>query len=208
MWPHKDYPLIEVGVMELNANPKNYFNEVEQAAFSPVNVVPGMGFSPDKVLQARLVSYPDAHRYRLGTNFETLPVNRPVCPVHTYNRDGAMRSDENGGTAPNYEPNSFGGPIEDALYRERPYKVSGDVNRYDHHQGNDDFMQAGDLFRLMPPAEKKALIDNLAAHMKGIPEHIARRQIEHFAKADRAYGRGVAEALEINVVEAQLLLAP
>lgn len=208
VWPHKDYPLIEAGVMELNANPKNYFNEVEQAAFSPVNVVPGMGFSPDKVLQARLISYPDAHRYRLGTNFETLPVNRPVCPVHTYNRDGAMRADENGGAAPNYEPNSFGGPIENALYRERPYKVSGDVNRYGHHQGNDDFMQAGDLFRLMPPAEKKALIDNLAAHMKGIPEDIARRQIEHFAKADRAYGRGVAEALEITVAETQLLLAP
>lgn len=204
VWPHKDYPLIEVGVMELNANPKNYFNEVEQAAFSPVNIVPGMGFSPDKVLQARLISYPDAHRYRLGVNFESLPVNRPVCPVHTYHRDGAMRADDNGGTAPNYEPNSFSGPVESAEYREASYGASGDVRRYDHRQGNDDFQQAGDLFRLLPAEEKRALIDNLAAHMKGIPERIARLQIGHFLKADPAYGRGVAEALGIRVDEAQL----
>jgi catalase len=201
VWPHKDYPLIEVGIMELNANPKNYFNEVEQAAYSPVNVVPGMGFSPDKVLQARLISYPDAHRYRLGTNFESLPVNRPVCPVNTYNRDGAMRWDENGGSAPNYEPNSFGGPIENTLYREQPYKVSGEANRYDHHEGNDDFEQAGDLFRLLSPAEKQALIENIASHMGGVPEDIARRQLAHFYKADRAYGDGVAEALGLKMLE-------
>jgi catalase len=197
VWPHKDYPLIEVGVMELNRNPANYFNEVEQAAFSPVNIVPGMGYSPDKMLQARLISYPDAHRYRLGVNFETLPVNRPQCPVHTYNRDGFMRADENGGDSPNYEPNSSGGAVQDPRYRELPYKVSGDVNRYDHREGNDDYSQAGDLFRLMTPAEQKALIGNLAGHMKGIPERIARLQIEHFTKADPAYGRGVAEALGI-----------
>lgn len=148
VWPHKDCPLIEVGLMELNANPKNYFNEVEQAAFSPVNIVHGTGCWPDKLLQARLVSYPDAHRYRLGVNFETLPVNRPLCPVHTYNRDGSMRADENGGDAPNYEyqrdrnvacsdwstvpeggnvkggiqPNSFAGPAQDTRYRELPTK--------------------------------------------------------------------------------------
>jgi catalase len=197
VWPHKDYPLIEVGVMELNRNPANYFNEVEQAAFSPVNIVPGMGYSPDKMLQARLISYPDAHRYRLGVNFETLPVNRPQCPVHTYNRDGFMRADENGGDSPNYEPNSSGGAVQDPRYRELPYKVSGDGNRYDHREGNDDYSQAGDLFRLMTPAEQKALIGNLAGHMKGIPERIARLQIEHFTKADPAYGRGVAEALGI-----------
>jgi catalase len=201
VWPHKDYPLIEVGIMELNANPRNYFNEVEQAAYSPVNVVPGMGFSPDKVLQARLISYPDAHRYRLGTNFESLPVNRPVCPVNTYNRDGAMRWDENGGSAPNYEPNSFGGPIESVMYREQPYKVSGEAKRYDHHDGNDDFEQAGDLFRLLSPAEKQSLIENIASHMGGIPEDIARRQIGHFYKADRAYGDGVAEALGLKMLE-------
>jgi catalase len=204
VWPHKDYPLIEVGVMELNRNPKNYFNEVEQAAFSPVNIVPGMGYSPDKMLQARLISYPDAHRYRLGVNFETLPVNRPQRPVHTYNRDGFMRADENGGDSPNYEPNSFGGAAQDPRYREAPYKVSGDVNRYDHREGNDDYGQAGDLFRLMTPAEKKALISNLAGHMKGIPERIAKLQIEHFGKADPAYGRGVAEALGIEVPDPAL----
>ncbi len=204
VWPHKDYPLIEVGVMELNRNPKNYFNEVEQAAFSPVNIVPGMGYSPDKMLQARLISYPDAHRYRLGVNFETLPVNRPQCPVHTYNRDGFMRADENGGDTPNYEPNSFGGAVEDPRYRERPYTVSGEVDRHNHRKGNDDYKQAGDLFRLMTPAEKKALIGNLAGHMKGIPERIARLQIEHFTKADPAYGRGVAEALGIAVPEPAL----
>jgi len=207
VWPHKDYPLIEVGVMELNRNPENYFNEVEQAAFSPVNIVPGMGYSPDKMLQARLISYPDAHRYRLGVNFETLPVNRPQCPVHNYNRDGFMRADENGGDSPNYEPNSFGGPVQDPRYRELPYKVSGDVNRYDHRLGNDDYKQAGDLFRLMTPSEKKALIGNLAGHMKGIPERIAKLQIEHFTKADPAYGRGVAEALGIAVGEPELASA-
>ncbi len=204
VWPHKDYPLIEVGIMELNPNPKNYFNEVEQAAFSPVNIVPGMGYSPDKVLQARLISYPDAHRYRLGTNFETLPVNRAQCPVHTYNRDGFMRADENGGNGPNYEPNSFAGPIQDPRYRELPYKVSGDVNRYDHKAGNDDYKQAGDLFRLMPPVEQQALISNIAGRMKDIPERIAKLQIEHFTKADAAYGRGVAEA--IALAHPQLLL--
>ena len=142
VWPHKDYPLMEVGIMELNRNPKNYFAEIEQAAFSPVNIVPGMGYSPDKMLQARLISYPDAHRYRLGVNFETLPVNAAKCPVQTYNRDGFMRHDANGGDGPNYEPNSFGGPVEDPRYRERPYKVSGEVNRFDHRKGNDD-LQTG-----------------------------------------------------------------
>src|ERR1017187_8379626 len=204
VWRHKDYPLIEVGIMELNRMPENYFAEVEQAAFSPVNIVPGMGYSPDKMLQARLISYPDAHRYRLGVNFETLPVNRPQCPVHNYNSDGFMRADENGGEASNYEPNSFGGPVQDPRYRELPYKVSGDVGRYDHRLGNDDYKQAGDLFRLMTPSEKKALISNLAGHMKGIPERIAKLQIEHFTKADPAYGRGVAEALGIAVGEPEL----
>jgi catalase len=176
--------------MEVNRNPKNYFNEVEQAAFSPVNIVPGMGYSPERMLQARLISYPDAHRYRPGVNFETLPVNRPRRPVHHYSRDGFMRADDNGSDSPNYEPNSLGGPVQDPRYRP-PYKVSGDVDRYDHREGNEDYKQAGDLFRLMTPVEKKALIGNLAGHMKGIPERIARLHIEHFTKADPAYGRGV-----------------
>jgi catalase len=205
VWSHKDYPLIDVGVMELNRNPKNYFAEVEQAAFSPVNIVPGMGYSPDKMLQARLISYPDAHRYRLGVNFEGLPVNRPKCPVHTYNRDGFMRFDENGGDAPNYEPNSFQGPVEDPRYRELSYAISGKVNRFNEREVTDDYKQPGDLFRLMKPDEKRRLIQNIANHMRGIPERIITLQIGHFTKADPAYGRGVAEALRVAVPEAELV---
>jgi catalase len=138
VWSHADYPLIEVGELELNRNPENYFAEIEQASFAPANVVPGISFSPDKMLQARILSYTDAQRYRLGVNYESLPVNRPKCPVHHYHRDGSMRFDANGGTAPNYEPNSFGGPKEDPRYGEPPPKISGDAARYDHRAGNDD----------------------------------------------------------------------
>jgi catalase len=190
VWSHRDYPLIEVGTMELNRNPANYFAEVEQASFAPSNIVPGIGHSPDKVLQARIFSYADAHRYRLGVNFETLPVNRPRCPYHTYHRDGAMRGDDNGGGSVNYEPNSFGGPVEDPVYR--------DAARYDHRAGNDDYGQAGDLFRLMPAAQQGQLMDNIAAAMTGVPEAIQRRQITHFAKADPAYGAGVAKRLGLG----------
>jgi catalase len=199
VWPHKDYPLIEVGVMELNRNPKNYFNEIEQAAFSPVNIVPGMGYSLDKMLQARLISYPDAHRYRLGVNFESLPVNRPRCPVHNYNRDGFMRFDDNGGDAPNYQPSSFGGPIEDHRFRELHYSVKGDVGRYDHREGNDDYTQAGNLFRLMNPEEKQRLIHNIVNHIKPVTERIQRLQIHHFYRADPAYGHGVAAGLGLEI---------
>jgi len=205
IWSHKDYPLIDVGEMELNRNPKNYFAEIEQAAFSPVNIVPGMGYSPDKMLQARLISYPDAHRYRLGVNFESLPVNAPRCPVHTYNRDGAMRFDENGGPGPNYEPNSFGGPVEEHRFIERRYSTSGEVGRYNHREGNDDYTQAGDLFRLMTKDEKARLIQNIVGHMSSVPERIQRLQISHFTKADPAYGRGVAEGLGLKVEESELV---
>jgi catalase len=205
IWSHKDYPLVDVGVMELNRNPRNYFAEIEQAAFSPVNIVPGMGYSPDKMLQARLISYPDAHRYRLGVNHEALPVNAPRCPVHTYNRDGAMRFDDNGGPGPNYEPNSFGGPVGDHKYVERRYSTSGEVGRYNHREGNDDYTQAGDLFRLMKPDEKARLIANLVGHMSSVPERIQRLQISHFMKADPAYGRGVAEGLGLKVKEEELV---
>src|SRR5258706_13218171 len=125
VWPHKDYPLQEIGELELNRNPENYFAEVEQAAFEPRNIVPGMGFSPDKMLQARLISYPDAHRYRLGVNYDSLPVNKPQCPFHTYNKDGAMRFDGNGGTEMDYEANSFGAPKENHPYCQRPPSGSG-----------------------------------------------------------------------------------
>jgi catalase len=195
VWPHRDYPLIEVGVLELNRNPDNYFAEVEQSTFSPANVAPGIGYSPDKMLQFRLFSYADAHRHRVGTNAEALPVNRPRAPVHTYHRDGAMRFDGNNRGGPNYEPNSFGGPAQDPAYREPPLRISGDADRYDHRQGNDDYTQAGDLFRLMTEAQQAVLMDNIVASMGGVPEAILRRQIAHFAKADPAYGQGVVARL-------------
>ncbi len=202
VWPHKDYPLIEVGVLELNRNPENYHAEVEQATFSPANVVPGIGHSPDKMLQFRIFSYADAHRYRVGVNADMLPVNRPRCPVHNYHRDGQMRFDDNGKGTVNYEPNSFGGPIEDPRFREPPLKIAGDADHYDHRAGNDDYTQAGNLFRLMSEKQKAALMDNIAGAMAGVPEHIVQRQLGHFTKADPAYGEGVAMRLGVRRLEA------
>jgi len=196
VWPHGDYPLIEVGVLELNRNPANYFAEVEQAAFSPANVVPGIGHSPDKMLQFRIVSYADAHRYRLGVNYESLLVNRPRVPVDNYHRDGAMRFDENGGGSVNYEPNSFGGPVEDRRFKEPPLRISGDADRYDHREDDDDYTQAGNLYRLMTDAERASLHVAIAGAMQGVPTEIVERQITHFAKADPAYAEGVRRALK------------
>ena len=195
VWPQKDYPLVEVGEMVLDRNPENYFAEVEQAAFEPRNVVPGMGYSPDKMLQGRLISYPDAHRYRIGVNYQSLPVNKPQCPVRTYNRDGAMRFDGNYGSAPNYEPNSFNGPVEDPTYRERAGAISGLVDRHDHRLDSNYYMQPGNLFRLMSPAERGRLIGNIVASMKMVPREIQRRQILHFLQADPRFGGGVATDL-------------
>ncbi len=200
VWPHKDYPLVEVGELELNRNPENYFAEVEQAAFEPRNVVPGMGFSPDKMLQGRLISYPDAHRYRLGVNYDSLPVNKPQCPYHTYNKDGAMRFDGNGGAKGNYEPNSFGGPTQDRSYVERPHAVSGTVARHDHRSDGDYYTQPGNLFRLLPADAKQRLIDNIVSSLgNGVPQRIKELQIQHFYKADPAYGTGVAKGLGLNI---------
>jgi catalase len=198
VWPHKDYPLMEVGVIELNRNPENYFAEVEQAGFSPANVVPGISHSPDKMLQFRIFAYADAHRYRLGVNHDSLPVNKPRVPVHSYHRDGLMRFDGNQGGAVNYEPNSFGGPVEDPSVKEPPLKISGDADRYNHRIGNDDYGQPGALFRLMTEAQRKALMDNIAGAMQTVPEAIQRRQIAHFAKADPRYGEGVAQRLGLK----------
>jgi catalase len=199
VWPHKDYPLHEVGELVLDRNPENYFAEVEQAAFEPRNVPPGMGFSPDKMLQARLISYPDAHRYRLGVNYDSLPVNKPQCPVFTYNKDGVMRFDGNGGGAVNYEPNSFGGPTQDKKYLERPTMVSGTVARHDHRTDSDYYTQPGNLFRLMPADAKQRLIDNISGSLKQTPLRIQELQIQHFYKADPAYGTGVAKGLGLNI---------
>ncbi len=197
VWPHADYPLIEVGVVELNRNPDNYFAEIEQAAFSPSNVVPGVGFSPDKMLQARIFSYADAHRYRLGTHYEALPVNAPKCPMHHYHKDGSMRFFDNNVQNPDayYEPNSFGGPAQAPSYAEPPLRISGDAARYNHRDGNDDYTQAGNLFRLFDDAQKARLCSNIAAAMTGVPQFIIDRQLAHFDMADKAYGEGVRKAL-------------
>jgi catalase len=202
VWPHGDYPLIEVGEMTLDRNPVNYFAEVEQAAFDPKNIVPGMGYSPDKMLQGRLISYPDAHRYRIGVNYDSLPVNKPQCPFATYNRDGAMRFDDNGGAGPNYEPNSFGGPTQDPQYVEHPRTIASTaVGRYNHRDDSDFYTQPGNLFRLMKPEEKERLIGNIVASLSNAPRNIQERQLCHFFRADPAYGEGVAKGLGINVRE-------
>ena len=201
VWPHADFPLIDVGVMELNRNPENYFNEIEQLAMAPSNIVPGIGFSPDKMLQARVFSYADAHRYRLGTHYDALPVNAPRCPVHHYHKDGAMRFFEpnTGNVDAYYEPNSIAGAAREyASYREPPLPLHGDADRYSHRDGNDDYTQPGNLFRLFDAAQKQRLFDNIAAAMQGVPEAIVRRQIAHFAKCDPAYGAGVAKALKLQ----------
>ncbi|MDE1145535.1 MAG: catalase [Azospirillaceae bacterium] len=197
VWPHKDYPAIDVGVIELNRNPDNYFAEIEQAAFSPSNVVPGIGHSPDKMLQARIFSYADAHRYRLGTHYEALPVNAPKCPVHHYHKDGAMRFFRNDTGNPDayYEPNSMGGPAQDPGVAEPPLRITGDAARYDHRDGNDDYGQPRALFNLMDAAQKDRLFGNIAAAMQGVPAHIVERQLGHFAKVDPAYAEGVRQAL-------------
>ncbi len=199
VWPHGDCPLVEVGELVLDRNPVNYFAEVEQAAFEPKNIVLGMGFSPDKMLQARLISYPDAHRYRLGVNYGTLPVNKPQCPVHTYHRDGAMRFDGNSGAAVNYEPNSFNGPTQEPAFRERPRTVSGAVDRHNHRLDSDYYTQPGNLFRLMKPDARERLIGNIVASMKSVPRRIQELQVQHFYKADPAYGTGVAKGLGLNI---------
>ncbi|PMB04711.1 catalase [Fischerella thermalis CCMEE 5273] len=196
VWPHQDYPLIEVGIIELNHNSENYFAEIEQVAFAPSNVVPGISLSPDKMLQARILSYTDAHRYRLGVNYESLPVNCPhVTGKHTYHRDGLMRFDGNDGGSVNYEPNSFGGPVANPQYQEPPLKIFGDADRYDHRVDNDDYTQAGNLFRLLPEDSKQRLFGNIADSMKGVPQFIIERQLAHFAKADQAYAEGVAQRM-------------
>jgi catalase len=197
VWPHGDHPTFEVGTMELNRNPDNYFAEVELAAFSPSNIVPGIGFSPDKMLQARIFSYADAHRYRLGTHYEALPINAPKCAVNHYHKDGKMRFYPN---FPNpdayYEPNSFNGPVEDPDFAEPPLKVSGDAARYDHREGNDDYSQPRALFNLFDDGQKARLFSNIAESMQGVPDYIIERQLKLFDKVDLAYGKGVREALK------------
>ncbi|GAA5497313.1 catalase [Rubritalea halochordaticola] len=197
VWPHADYPLIDVGVLELNRNPENYFQEIEQSAFSPSNIVPGISFSPDKMLQARIFSYADAHRYRVGTWYEQLPVNRPKSTVNTYHMDGSMNFSTPSSSNAYYEPNSFDGPSDSSEFAEPPLKISGDADRWNHREGNDDYTQPGNLFRLMSAEQQQQLFENIAGAMQGVPQEIIERQLAHFDKADPAYGEGVRQALSM-----------
>ena len=196
VWPHKDYPLIEVGVVELNRNPEHYFAEIEQSSFSPSNIVPGIGFSLDKVLQSRIFAYADAHRYRVGTHYEKLPVNKPIAAVNSYHADGPMRFDAPKGTDAYYEPNSFGGPVQKDSVKEPPLRISGDADRYNHRDGNDDYSQPGDLFRLFDEAQRQRFFSNIAAAMQGVPREIIDRQMVHFRAADPAWADGVETAIK------------
>jgi catalase len=196
VWPHGEFPLIEVGIMELNRNAENHFAEIEQAAFSPANVVPGVSFSPDRMLQARLFSYGDAQRYRLGVNFNHIPVNAPRCPAHSYHRDGAMRTDGNLGGTASYFPNSVGEWQDSPELAEPPLPLEGFAQHYDHRLEEDHYEQPGNLFRLLDPVRKQLLFDNTARAMNGVPQAIRQRHIDNCSKADPAYGFGVAEALE------------
>ncbi|WP_322106689.1 catalase [Paraburkholderia sp. J41] len=194
VWPHKDYPLIDVGTIELNRNPENYFADVEQAAFTPANVVPGIGFSPDRLLQGRLFSYGDTQRYRLGINHHQIPVNAPRCPVHSFHRDGQGRTDGNLGGTVNYEPSRFGDFTQRRDAGEPPL-AAGAVDHYDHREDDDYYSQPGALFRLFDAAQRERLFGNIARHIAGVPAEIVQRQLEHFRRADPAYAQGVSDAI-------------
>ncbi|MCM3790945.1 catalase KatA [Domibacillus indicus] len=199
VWSQKDYPLIEVGKMTLDRNPENYFAEVEQATFSPGTLVPGIEPSPDKMLQGRLFAYADAHRYRVGANHNTLPINSPKCPYHNYQRDGQMRFDGNGGKSVYYEPNSFGGPAETPEAKLTPFEVQGFAGQHNYSH-DDHYTQAGDLYRLLSEDERTRLVNNIVGAMKPVErEDIKLRQIAHFYKADPEYGTRIAEGLGLAV---------
>ena len=198
-WSQKEYPLIDVGVLELNKNPENYFAEVEQSAFSPSTIVPGIGFSPDRMLQGRLFSYTDTQRYRLGVNYASIPVNAPRCPFHSFHKDGSMRVDSNNGSAVQYEPNSQGEWKEQKEYAEPPLKIYGDAYRYDHREDDDDYYtDARALFNLMTDAQKQVLFENTARDMNGVTKEVQLRHIKNCMNVDKAYGLGVAKTLGID----------
>lgn len=200
IWPKADYPLIEVGYFELNKNPENYFADVEQAAFNPAHIVPGIGFSPDRMLQGRLFSYGDAQRYRLGVNHSQIPVNTPRCPYHSYHRDGAMRVDGNQGSRLHYEPNSQGEWQEQPDFSEPPLALEGAADRFDFWETEPDyFTQPGNLFRLLSADEQQVLFENTARNMSGVPDAIKMKHICHCMQADPAYGAGVAKALGLEL---------
>ncbi|BAK81563.1 catalase [Candidatus Arthromitus sp. SFB-rat-Yit] len=202
VWYKAEFPLIEVGYLELNRNPENYFAEVEQAAFNPASVVPGIGFSPDKMLQGRLFAYGDAQRYRLGVNVHQIPVNAPRCKVNSFHRDGKMRVDGNSGSTLGYEPNSYGEWEEQPEYKLPSLGLSGDANCWNFREDdNDYYTQPGKLFRLMSSEQKRALFENTARSMGDIPKEIKMRHISNCYKADPEYGQGIADALGICMNE-------
>lgn len=207
VWPHADFPPIEVGRFVLNRNPENYFAEVEQAAFSPGNFVPGIGPSPDKMLQGRLFSYHDTHRHRLGTNYHLLPVNATKhCPMNSYQRDGSMRLDKNGGGESNYWPNSFGGPAPDLEMASPAIEVSGIAARHTYKLDDVDFVQAGDLYRkVMTDTDREHLVNNIVSHLKNAQKRIQLRQTALFYKADPGYGQNVGEGLDLDMKEVKKL---
>ncbi|OZS73380.1 catalase [Providencia rettgeri] len=196
VWPHKDYPLIDVGYFELNRNPDNYFADVEQAAFSPANVVPGIGFSPDRMLQGRLFSYGDAHRYRLGVNHHQIPVNAPRCPFHNYHRDGAMRVDGNSGNHVTYEPNEAGLFQEQPDFSEPPLSIEGAADHWDHREDQDYFSQPRALYELLDDAEHQRMFKRIASELIDATEATQVRQIELFKQVHPEYGAGVEKALK------------
>ncbi len=195
VWPHADFPRIPVGILELNRNPANYHAEVEQVAFSPANIVPGMGYSPDKMLQGRLFGYHDAQLYRVGTNHQHLPVNAPRCPVYHQQRDGQMAA-ANGGAAQNYANVQAAGTNASGFgYGDSGWTLTGVAGRDDPRGEDDDFTQAGNLFRILSPEERAKLFANLAGPLSQVSDEILHRQLSHFDKADPTYGAGVRAAL-------------
>ena len=207
VWPHSDYPLIPVGRMVLNRNPENYFADVEQAAFSPGTLVPGIGLSPDKMLQGRVFSYPDTHRHRLGTNYHLIPVNSAkAAKVDNGQRDGHMVTGANSGGSPNYYPNSFGGPEPDSKFTEPGIELSGSVGKFTYNYPQDDFIQAGELYsKVMTDEDRDHLIGNLVGHLSGAQKRFQLRQTALFFKAHPEYGRWVAQGLQLNVDEVEKL---
>ena len=209
VWYHADYPLIPVGKMVLNKNPENFFAEVEQAAFSPGNFVPGIGTSPDKMLQGRLFSYPDTQRHRLGPNFHQIPINAPkAAKATTYQRDGFMTVDGNGGSEPNYYPNTFGGAAPDAGYAPPAIDISGTAGRHEIRLSDVDFVQAGELYRrVMKETDREHLIANICGNLSQAQQRIQLRQTALFYKVDEDYGQRVAEALGLDLATVKKLAA-
>jgi catalase len=200
IWPHSDYPMIPIGRMVLDRNPDNYFAQVEQAAFEPSNMVSGIAPSPDKMLQGRLFSYPDTHRYRIGPNYLQLPVNQPLVPVHSYNQDGPMTF--RAGSDPVYAPNSYGGPQADpAHYADPVYQLTGEIVRaaYHAHRDDNDFVQPGNLYRdVMSETDREHLLNNIighATHGPGLDPDVASRVAEYWRQVDPGLGANVAKAL-------------